>query len=272
MAIVHPCSFWSFASLWSFRLRNKITPDDNLALMSLFTPPPDYPRIKIVNSFHELISTSFGDGINALCWQRELPGDFAEIVRHALALRDSADEGIISLDESWLEELPVTPAGKLAVEALMEDQRQLSAHDLEPNLNCIHAPLRDSDEIIPTDVFSFHVDSAPVQADTWLCTYHGASSQLLRNEQAIRKIDIPELRAALLKNFDGADNAEFEEHLSENCYDLHYALAPDAQPVTFGLHNLWRISNAWPGSPVPPCIHRAPDTSPAGPPRLLLIS
>jgi hypothetical protein len=26
------------------------------------------------------------------------------------------------------------------------------------------------------------------------------------------------------------------------------------------------------GSPVPPCIHRAPDTRPGDPPRLLLIS
>lgn len=241
--------------------------------MSLFTPPPDYPRIKVVHGFHELISTPFAGGVNALCWPRELPGDFAEIMRHALAMRDSADEGIISLDVSWLENLSVTPAGKPAVEALLEDQRRLHAHDLEPSLNCVHAPLRDSaGEIIPTDVFSFHVDSAPVQADTWLCTYHGATSQLLRNEQALRKIDIPEIRAALLKNFGGGDNAGFEEYLSENCYDLHYAPVPDAQPVTFGLHNLWRISNAWPGSPVPPCVHRAPDTTPADPPRLLLIS
>ncbi len=56
----------------------------------------------------------------------------------------------------------------------------------------IHAYLRDdAAEIVSTDVFSFHVDSAPAPADTRLCTYHGPSSQLLRNDEAVRKIDIP---------------------------------------------------------------------------------
>ncbi len=42
--------------------------------------------------------------------------------------------------------------------------------------------------------------------------------------------------------------------------------------VSFGLGNLWRIAVDYPGSPVPPCIHRAPITRPGRPPRLLLIS
>jgi hypothetical protein len=59
-------------------------------------------------------------------------------------------------------------------------------------------------------------------------------------------------------------------NLNDNCY-LHYASIPLAQPFRFGVGNLWSIAIAYPGSPVPPCIHRAPETLP-GQPRLLLIS
>jgi hypothetical protein len=45
-----------------------------------------------------------------------------------------------------------------------------------------------------------------------------------------------------------------------------------AQPFSFGLGHVWRIACEHPGSPVPPCIHRAPETAPGQPPRLLLIS
>lgn len=47
--------------------------------MTPFTLPPDYPRIQRVNSFQELVTTPFADCVNALCWQRTLPGDFSEV-------------------------------------------------------------------------------------------------------------------------------------------------------------------------------------------------
>ena len=125
---------------------------------------------------------------------------------------------------------------------------------------------------VATDVFSFHADSAPVEADTWLCTYHGLPSEGLRNDEAHRRVDIPATRAELLKLFGGDDDADFRAYLKENCYDLHYAAVPEARPFSFGLGNLWRIAVDYPGSPVPPCIHRAPATLPGQPPRLLLIS
>ncbi|HUR46218.1 MAG TPA: hypothetical protein VMZ27_10115, partial [Candidatus Saccharimonadales bacterium] len=65
---------------------------------------------------------------------------------------------------------------------------------------------------------------------------------------------------------------DFREYLKENCYDLHYAPIPTARPFSFGLGNLWRIAVDYPCSPVPPCLHRAPETLPGQPPRLLLIS
>jgi hypothetical protein len=79
------------------------------------------------------------------------------------------------------------------------------------------------------------------------------------------------MRAALLKFFGGADDADFHEFLAGNCYDLHYAPTPNARPFSFGVGHLWRIATDWPGSPVPPCIHRAPENQAGQPPRLLLI-
>jgi len=233
-----------------------------------FTLPPGYPRIKVVHSFAELVSTPFADGINALCWQRTLPGDFAEVVRQL-----GEREGMTSLDASLLRSLALSPAGKTAVDVLVTDLELLTAHGLAPLMDCFPGyPRDDENEIVPTHVYSWHVDRAPVEADTYLCTYFGAPSEGLLNEKALRRVDIPETRAALLQQYGGADDADFLEYLRENCYDLHYAAAPEAQPFSFGLGNLWRIAIQHPESLVPPCIHRAPETIPGQPPRLLLIS
>lgn len=125
---------------------------------------------------------------------------------------------------------------------------------------------------IETDVTSFHVDRAPVEADTYLCTYLGATSEGIANEAAIRRVDVSETRSELLRLYGGADDAGFAAWLAEHSYDLHYAARPGAEPYTFGVGNLWRIAIAWPGSPVLPCIHRAPASPPGSPTRLLLIS
>src|SRR5204863_1001747 len=118
------------------------------------------------------------------------------------------------------------------------------------------------DAIVATDVVSFHVDSATVEADTYLCTYHGAPSEGLRNDEAQRRVEIPETRAKLLKLYGGADDAGFLDFLNENFYDLHYAPLPQTRPFSFGVGNLWRVATEHPGCPVPPCIHRAPATVP----------
>ena len=230
--------------------------------------PLESPRIRRVQGFQELVATPFADGVNALCWERTLPGDFAEVV----ALLGSG-EGIVALDEARLLALPVSAAGRIAVDQMLADLRRLRTHNLDPVLNCIHGYPRDEEAgPVATDVFSFHADSAPVPADTWLCTYHGAPSEGLRNEEAQRRVDLPATRAELLQRFGGADDDDFRTYLNENCYDLHYAPAPLARPHSFGVGNLWRIATDYPGSPVPPCIHRAPTTLPGEPPRLLLIS
>ena len=236
--------------------------------MHPFELPVGYPRIRRVDSFEELVNTPFENGVNALCWERTLAGDFGEVIKKL-----AAGEGITTVEDEQLLELAVSPAGRVAVEMLLADQRLLRERDLDPVLDCIESCLRDQTGApVATDVYSFHADSATVEADTYLCTYHGPSSEGLRNEEALRRVDIPETRAQLLLLFGGADGPEFEEYLNENCFDLHYAPRPGARPFAFGVGNLWRIAVQHPGSLVPPCIHRAPETRPGDTPRLLLLS
>ncbi len=220
-------------------------------------------------SFAEQIATPFADGVNALCWPRLLTEDFGEVVAKL-----GGGEGIETLEEERLLGLTLSVAGRAAVHFMLDDLRQLREQGRDPVLNCIHSYPRDEEPgPVRTDVFSFHADSAPIEAETWLCTYYGPASEGLRNEEARKRVEIPEIRAELLK-FLGAeeDDAEFREALHEHCYDLHYAPNPEARPYSFGVGNLWRLAVDWPGSAVPPCLHRAPSTRPGDPPRLLLIS
>ena len=77
--------------------------------MKPFALPSGYARIKLVTSFHELVTTPFADGVNALCWQRTLTGDFGEVVGHL-----NAGDGITTLDDDLIKSLPVSAAGRAA--------------------------------------------------------------------------------------------------------------------------------------------------------------
>ena len=224
-------------------------------------------RVRQVGSFAELLTTPFAGDVNALCWERTLPGAYTEVITKL-----GPGQGIVPLDDERLRALDLSLTGRLAAEAMLADQQLLRDHELAPSLNCVYDCVRGTDAgKVPTDVMSFHVDSASVEVDTWLCTYHGACSEGLRKEDALLKVSTPEIRAALLKEYGGADDAGFAEFLHEHSYDSHYAPKTGATPYPFGTFALWRIATRWPGSPVPPCIHRAPENRP-GSPRLLLIS
>jgi hypothetical protein len=224
--------------------------------------------IHYVESFADLFATPYAAGVNAVCWRRVLAGDFAEVVAGL-----GCGEGVVALDEARLRGLTLSKAGADAVACMLEDVDRLKSRGFAPELNCIHGYPRDEDdETLPTDVYSFHADRAPIAAETWLCTYYGAPSEGLRNEEAQRRVDVPSIRAELLRRFGGNDDSEFAAYLAETCQDLHYLPLPHAQPFSFGIGNLWRIAVEHPGSPVPPCIHRAPITAPGDLPRLLLIS
>ena len=230
---------------------------------------PATSRIRIVGSFDELVNASFGPEVNAICWARQLPGNFDEIA----ALLQGEDD-IVSLDKDAIETLRarLTAQGRIAADTLLADRQLLQERGLLPSIECVPRYARDDDNAVPTDVYSFHADRAPIKADTYLCSYNEASSEGLDNASAQRRIDDPATLKKLQDLFVAEGGDSFEEYLRDNCYDLHYAPLPDAVRYSFGIGNLWRIAVEYPGCPVPPCIHRAPDTVDGRPPRLLLIS
>lgn len=206
-----------------------------------------------VSNFEELISPPFEGDVNAICWQRELGGDFQEIVEKV-----ALDDPITILEKEILLEMVLCPAGSIAREILLHDLQLLTDHGADPVLNIIEHYERDiSSDHFATDVYSFHVDRSPVSTDTFLCTYYGEASEILATEDAIQKIKIPALRAQLKQFFDGPAE-EFEDYLVEHFFDLHYEALPQARPVNLGLGQMWRLAVDYPGSPVHGCVHRAP--------------
>jgi len=218
-----------------------------------------------VENFQELVSTPYHGATNAICWNRKLPGDFAEIVNKV-----SLSENMAVLEQEELLELPLTEQGQIAREILLNDLKLLKAHGASPTLNLIRCYERDDAyPFFPTDVYSFHVDRSPVPTDTFLCTYYGEPSEILPNAQATQKVLVPEIRNELKKLYQGAPEG-FESFLCEHFFDLHYQAIPGAHPLNLGLGNLWRLAIDHPGSEVLPCVHRAPKEK-TGQYRLLMI-
>jgi hypothetical protein len=216
-------------------------------------------------NFKDLVSTPFKGKINAMCWTRNLIGDFSEIAK-----KIALNENMAELNMEELRELQLSEQGKLARKILLNDMSSLKAHGASPTLNIIKNYDRDDAfPFFPTDVYSFHVDRSPIPTDTFLCTYHGASSDILPNSQAIQKIQIPEIRAKLKKLFGESDKG-FESFLTEYFFDLHYQAKPNAQTINLGIGNLWKLAIDHPKSKVLPCLHRAPKEK-KGENRLMII-
>ncbi|MHB1278611.1 MAG: hypothetical protein ACYC1Q_09435 [Bacteroidia bacterium] len=226
---------------------------------------PSGHQIHYVTNFQDLVSIPFSGESNAACWKRGLKGDFAEIVKKL-----EGNENITVIEQEELIELPLSEQGQLAREVLLNDWRLLEAHGASPVLNLIKYYDRDDAfPFFPTDVYSFHVDRSPIPTDTFLCTYYGAPSELVSNSQAGQKVLVPEIREELKKLHQGTEE-EFESFLRDHFFDLHYRTKSDANVVSLGLGNLCRLAVDYPGSPVLPCIHRAPMEI-NGQMRLLLI-
>lgn len=204
-----------------------------------------------VDNFQQLISVPFAGSTNALAWKRSLQGNFSEI-----ADTIEGTDDIIEIGKDELLELDLSEQGQLARTVILEDMQLLKDHGAAPVLNLITRYERD-DSFFPTDVYSFHIDRSPIPTATFLCTYLGASSDILPNNQAEQKIVVPELRAELKKLFEGPDD-KFEAFLTSYFFDLHYQEKQEAEVINLGIGNLWKLAVDHPNSAVAPCIHRAP--------------
>ena len=225
----------------------------------------DNSQIGRVATFSELVNTDFVGETNALCWYRNLEGDFEEVVNQ-LQLKKNITE--VSADD--LLALQLSEKGNKAREIILNDLQLLADFGASPSLNLLKCYERDEElDFISTDVYSYHVDRSPIATDTFLCTYHGAASDIVPNGQAEQKVLIPEIRTKLAALHNGPAE-EFEDFLKENYFDLHYQAQPQAVPVNLGLGHLWRLAVDHPQQQVPPCIHMAP-TEKEGEYRLLLI-
>lgn len=225
----------------------------------------DSSQIGIVSTFSELIHTDFKGETNALCWYRNLEGDFKELVGQ-LQLK----ENITEVCPKDLLALQLSEKGNRAREIILNDLQLLTDFGASPALNLLKCYERDDEfDFISTDVYSYHVDRSPIATDTFLCTYYGAASDIIPNAQAEQKILIPEIRKKLEAFYNGPSE-EFENFLKENYFDLHYQAQPHIAPVNLGLGHLWRLAVDHPEQQVLPCIHRAPIER-EGEYRLLLI-
>jgi len=222
-------------------------------------------QIRVVSNFSELVNSDFKGAMNAICWSRNLAGDFAEIV-NKLHLQENMTE--VSIDD--LMKLQLSESGHLARKIVLEDIQLLTDYGASPSLNLLKCYERDNElDFITTDVYSFHVDRSPIETDTFLCTYHGAASEIVPNDQVEQKVLIPEIREKLKALHDGPE-AEFESFLAEYFFDLHYQPKPDAQPINLDIGHIWRLAVDHPTQKVLPCVHRAPVEN-DGEYRLLLI-
>jgi len=225
----------------------------------------DSNQIGMVSTFSELVNTDFVGERNALCWYRNLQGDFKEIVAQ-LQLKENMTE----VDPKDLLALQLSEKGNIAREMILNDLQLLADFGASPSLNLLKCYERDDEfDFISTDVYSYHVDRSPIATDTFLCTYHGVASDIIPNGQAEQKVLIPEIRKKLAALHNGPSE-EFENFLKENYFDLHYQAQPHAAPVNLGLGHLWRLAVDHPKQQVLPCIHRAPIEK-EGEYRLLLI-
>lgn len=222
-------------------------------------------QIALVSAFSELVGTRFEGTMNAVCWYRNLDGDFKEIA-NKLKLKENVTEVLV---EDLLD-LELSAQGNTARETILNDLRLLSDFGASPTLNLLKCYDRDEElDFFSTDVYSYHIDRSPIPTDTFLCTYYGAASDILPNQQAEQKILIPEIREKLKELYDGSE-AGFETFLKDCFFDLHYQPKANAVPVNLGSGHLWRLAVDHPGQQVLPCVHRAPVEN-DGEYRLLLI-
>ena len=124
----------------------------------------DNSQIVLVATFSELVHTDFKGEMNALCWHRNLEGDFAAIVNQ-LQLKENVTE----VSPKDLLALQLSEKGSSAREIILKDMQLLTDFGASPSLNLLKCYERDVEfDFITTDVYSYHVDRSPIAADNFL--------------------------------------------------------------------------------------------------------
>ena len=210
-------------------------------------------QFELLNSFNELVNKSFYNQTNAFCWNRNIQGDYKEIVTK-LQLKEAITE--VTIHDLFA--LDLTKEGQIARATIINDINLLTEFGASPSLNLLKCYGRDTEfDFISTDVYSYHVDRSPVATDTFLCTYYGAASDIIANKDVIQKIKIPKIREQLLELY-GKEDEFFEDFLIENFFDLHYQAKTNTESINLGNGCIWRLAVDHPFQPVQPCVHRAP--------------
>jgi deoxyhypusine synthase len=89
-------------------------------------------QIQLVATFKDLVDTSFGGNINALCWQRVLEGDFFEIIE-----KIKPRENITSIEPDELIALELSEQGNLDRQTILADWDLLENHYNRVTDTCI---------------------------------------------------------------------------------------------------------------------------------------
>ncbi|MBK8628309.1 MAG: hypothetical protein IPN86_22975 [Saprospiraceae bacterium] len=106
-------------------------------------------QIQYVHNFQDLVETLFQGDTNAICWSRELMGDFEEIVNSI-----EVDDNMVELHPDDLLELVLSEQGQLACDILLNDLQLLEAHGASPSLNIINY----LDILFKLTPYSGHID------------------------------------------------------------------------------------------------------------------
>ena len=89
-------------------------------------------QINTVSNFSELINLHFHGEVNAVCWHRNLTGDFKEIVTKLHLI-----ENITEVSTQDLLALQLTEQGQFAREIILEDMQRLTDFGGTPILNLL---------------------------------------------------------------------------------------------------------------------------------------
>lgn len=100
----------------------------------------DNLQVGMVSNFSELVETEFQGTVNALCWPRNLRGNFEEIVSK-IQLKDNITE--ISADD--LLALELSDEGNFAREIILNDLQYLTDFGALPSLNLLKCYERDEE-------------------------------------------------------------------------------------------------------------------------------